>query len=393
MLVIGCTSSAQVVRQSQEQLGTLRWTQVHPMYLPSVGISGIMQARSGSTFEQAARWAQCSDGWPLYLQTLWQEGTALTNRCPPQPQTVTSTLLAELSGLPAPALKPLTRLAQIHDRFDPELAEVVLGQGAAQVLQVACQHNVLVPAAGQETVTFPELQSWVDDTETHLTFTSEVLRVALARQLPPAERQQVRTLLARYYQGRCAPLHDYYARRTGLPCSDAPAAEQARPALKTAPLAPLPAYTPPLLVGTRQEFRTANSYRVALENGCLEIMRKGSLGPAPQLRVSFGTLPAGRWQLKLRLDVFRNYTRQPAPVALAVWQGDTRCASYAPEPPSDPCSSAAFGLLPMHQWVLMQGQSDGGEFSLEVRGMDIALSISELCWNGQNLLFPRTHQA
>lgn len=396
LLLIVCSPSATTLQNTQELIGNVNWNQVHELTLPAVGVQGVLQAMQSQgrtcTFEQAAHWSQRAEGWPLYLHS---ECSAADTSATRQPRLVTNALMAELRGVPAPTRLALARLAQIHDRFDAALAAQVLGQDPQADLAYGQERGLLVPAAAHERVELPELSIWVDDREPHLKFASESLRVALATELPAPERHRLRCLLAEFYRDRSASLHYYYVQRTGL--NEQPSStplhlcpESARTAVPAA-LTLLGEPAAPLLHLPRQELRSPNSYRIALENGTLEVMRKGSLGPTPELTLAFGTLPRGNWQMSVRVDVFRNYTRcNPAPFTLAVGDSGGRRAVYSAEllPAEAPETALPFAQLPLHRWVRLSGFSEGG-LELSTRAMDLALSIRDLRWNDTDLLVSR----
>lgn len=399
MVVIMCTSADTVRRDLQAELGGVDRTQLHNLHIPALGtreIQRVMQQQGQPcTASQASRWSQCTEGWPLYFETLWKAGELPVDRCPAQPEVVTHAVLNSLHGLPAPARRSFALLAQIQDRFDLNQAAHVLEETdmskVMHLLRLGRVHDVLVPASDRETVRFPNLSTWVNDLETHLTFTSETVRVAFATQLPPLERHHVRVRLSEYYQQRCPALHQHYARRAGLPL----AAQQPSPVTETPHTeAPGTGVWPAWHItsdglretvpAVRQELRTPNGYRVAQDSGMLEIMRKGYLGPAPTLVLPFGPLPAGTWRMRARIDLLRNFTAQAHPYALGIGHDGQLQAAYSVHPPDGP--QAGQGTLPAQQWVLLTGTSAGGLFEISVRAMDIALSISELTWNGQSLL-------
>ncbi|RJF71662.1 hypothetical protein D3875_08860 [Deinococcus cavernae] len=417
MVVVLCTSSEAVRRELQGDLGGVDWTQLHHLSLPAVGAQGIQwamqQQAQPCTPSQASRWAQCTEGWPLYFQTLWDTQALPLGRCPSQPDAATHAVLTDLHGLSAQERGQLSRLAQIQDRFDVAQAAHVLAEpdltGVLRLLRLAREQGLLVPAAAREDVQLPGLTTWVNDLETHLAFVSETVRVAFARQLPAPERHQLRVQLSEYYQHRCPAMHQLYAVRAGLSGCPVqaegfsgvlPTPDLAQPepsaTIQARPWRLLPGYTPSLSAAPRQELRTPNGYRVALEGGLLEVLRKGRLGPAPLLALPFGPLSAGHWELKVRIDLLRNHTPEPQPYALGIGDGGSGPQRHTVAPPAAPeahvtglTSETATGqptVLPAEQWILLSGESSGGPFELTVQAMDVALTISELTWNGHSLL-------
>lgn len=402
MVLVMCTSADTVRRELQAELGGVDRAQLHTLNIPAVGSRAVQHAmqRQGQpcTASQASRWAQCTEGWPLYFQTFWERGELPEHRCPAQPEVITHAVLNTLNGVPAPARRQFSRLAQIQDRFDMNQAAYVLEEpelsAVMNLLRLGRAHDLLVPAAEREAVRLSTLSTWVNDVETHLTFASETVRVALATQLPAPERHHLRIRLSEYYQHRCPALHQHYAARAGLPVTPPVPARQPAPAPTAEPqvsewptwqtVPDDPALQPP---GARQELRTPNGYRVALEGSTLEVMRKGYLGSAPTLALPFGPLPAGTWRMRVRIDLLRNFTTEPRPYALGIGHdGHLQTTFTAHTGPGDLPTER--DVLPAQQWILLTGTSPGGQFEITVRAMDVALSISELTWNGQSLLCP-----
>ncbi|MFC5847501.1 hypothetical protein [Deinococcus petrolearius] len=398
------SGSADVLDDVRQQLGPIHLERMHRLSLPPVGAAGLLpvlaeqaQASGEETsadelHSRAARLSARTEGWPLYLRSLLG---AQGDPTPSAAQTaeMASARLAELQHLSVPVRRGLSVLAQVHDRFDLPLVHELLGPLADEVLHVGAQRGVLVPAHLEEDVELPGLLTWVSDAEPHLAFASEITRAALAGRLTPAERHDLRRRLAALAWPAAPALAAHYAERAGLH----DLAAQARAALGTPdPSAPrLPAAQPvaaPLgTAAPRREVRTPGGYRVALEHGRLEVLRRGRPGPTPRLRLRFGTVGAGPWSMTLRLDLYTHLLpgEAPGPYALGVGLGHEPQKVYAPAPLGAPVAAGldpCLGLLPLGRWVQLGGQGGAGLLTLSTRATDLALTIGALSWNGQPFL-------
>ena len=261
-------------------LGQVDWARTHYISMAPLGIQGVLQALDWAgevhpnRWAQAAHLAQQSEGSPLYVQSLHQS----PNNRSRMPDEVRSVFLSELSDLPDDLLDGLSQLAQLHDRFEPKVAEAVWGDPAPRLLREAVRHHLLVPAGSIETVRLPELTHRPSDAEHHLTFASETMRVAVAGRLPAHERQVVRRQLADLLGGETATPLAHTVLPVPLGALSLPVPAPPRPAqIQLLPRAPmLPSMNQP-----RRELQTANGYRIALEGGLLEVLRRGRRGPAP----------------------------------------------------------------------------------------------------------------
>lgn len=400
------SGSADVLEEVRQQLGPVNLERMHRLSLPSVGAAGLVpvlaeQAQAGGEgvsadelHSRAARLSARTEGWPLYLRSLLGSGQGGTH-APSAAQTseMASARLAELQHLSAPVRRGLSVLAQVHDRFDLPLVHELLGPLAEEVLHVGAQQGVLVPAQLEEEVELPDLLTWISDAEPHLAFASEITRAALAGRLTPAERHDLRRRLADRAWPAAPALAAHYAERAGLH----DLAAQARAALGTPATSPprLPAAQPaaaPLGTATpRREVRTPGGYRVALEHGRLEVLRRGRPGPTPRLRLRFGNVGAGPWSMTLRLDLYTHLLPGEAngPYALGVGLGHEPQKVYAPGPLGAPVAAGldpCLGLLPLGRWVQLSGQGGAGLLTLSTRATDLALTIGALSWNGQPFL-------
>ncbi|WP_288402921.1 hypothetical protein [uncultured Deinococcus sp.] len=412
MTLVLISGSADVLEDVRQQLGPVNLERMLRLTLPPVGAAGLLpvlteQAQVESTpaptgaavhpddlYGRAARLSVRTEGWPLYLRSLLGSVPG-EDPAPSAAQTseMASARLAELQYLSAPVRRGLSVLAQVHDRFDLPLVRELLGPLAEEVLHVGAQRGVLVPAQLEEEVELPGLLTWVSDAEPHLAFASEITRAALAGRLTPAERHDLRRRLAVLAWPESPALAAHYAERAGLH----DLAAQASAALGTPEVAPprLPAAQPAAMpLGTaapRREVRTPGGYRVALEHGRLEVLRRGRPGPTPRLRLKFGHVSAGPWSVTLRLDLYTHLLPGEAsgPYALGLGLGQEPQKVYAPAPLSAPVAPGldpCLGLLPLGRWVQISGQGGAGPLILSTRATDLALTIGALSWNGQRFL-------
>ncbi|THF69531.1 hypothetical protein E7T06_11510 [Deinococcus sp. Arct2-2] len=136
----------------QSALGQVDWTRTHRISMLPLGIQGVLQAMrepqptgqlTQDAWTLAARLAQQSEGSPLYAQALFQQPSSQSR----MPDEIRSVTLSELSYLPEDVLDSLSRLAQIHDRFKPEVAAAVLGDAAPRLLSTAIKHGLLLGPA------------------------------------------------------------------------------------------------------------------------------------------------------------------------------------------------------------------------------------------------------
>lgn len=426
LTLILTSSSSDVLEEVRQQLGPVSLERMHRLALPSVGTAGLLpvlgeqvlgeqvsgeqelddpglgnaatpgraRVSADDLYRRAAQLSARTEGWPLYLRSLLSqtpESDLMTAKA--RTAEMASARLAELQHLSAPVRRGLSVLAQVHDRFGPALVSELLGPLAEEVLHVGAQQGVLVPAQLEEEVELPGLLTWISDAEPHLAFASEITRAALAGRLTPAERHDLRRRLAALAWPDSPALSAHYAERAGL--NDF--AAQARAAVELPEMAPprLPAaQSVPVPLGTatpRREVRTPGGYRVALEHGRLEVLRRGRPGPTPRLKLRFGHVAAGAWSMTLRLDLYSHLMsgETPGPYALGVGPGDEPQKVYAPEvlsAPVTPGPQPCLGLLPVGRWVQISGQGPAGLLTLSTRATDLALTIGALSWNGQAFL-------
>lgn len=402
LLVVVTTTSAQHFGGLQVALGQVAGRRLHTLTLPPLSVHSVMRSlgeqeapgQHETRRARAARLVQRSEGQPLHVRALAGAGPDAARDDLRLPDEVRAMLLADLA-LPAGIQEALARLAQIHDRFDLALAWALLGDAAGDVLRAGSRAGLLVPAELQEVLTLPDLRHRSSDAEAYLGFASELTRSALAGTLPAAERHEVRSALAALLLPTQPALSRIYAERAHLP-DLAEAARAALPGLPTAEFRAAPATLvdePPAREQPRHETRTPNGYRVALECGWLEVLRRGRLGPPPLLSLRWPGVPAGRWTLTARLDVVSGTLEPgffPFPFALGLRTGQGPRVVYGAEPlpdhEADGVDHTFGGVLPMGRWFRLSGQNAGGRPELSVRAVDVALTVGDLEWGGQSLL-------
>jgi len=419
--------------QLAASLGQLDWSRVHIVRMTPLGIRAVTEAlmlrtpaahhQIGSQetlWIQAARLAQQSDGSAVYLRSAL---LAPVLPAPPDiPDTVRAVVLSQLADLPNELRESLSKLAQIHDRFSPATAAALLGDQAPWVLAEASRHQLLLNASSSESVRLPGLTYRSDDAEDHLTFTSELLRAVLAGTLPAPERRRLREILAEVLMPLQPEASRWYVQLVrgaaqrrrpvatvdhGLALLDlldpAPPelaqpdtprhASWPAPVAQTSAQRALPPQSGPQ---PRREVRSVNGYRVALEGGFLEVLRRGHQGQPPQLALHFGEVLAGRWTLVARLDVLRSapYSLTLPVYALGVRTGTGPRHLYSVEPVADHMTSEAVGdtanifsgTIPLEAWFKLSGEAAAGELELSLRAVDIALTIASMTWEHRQLL-------
>jgi hypothetical protein len=296
-----------------------------------------------------------------------------------------------------PALRvALTRLATIHSSFDVELATLLLGPEAPNVLEEAERRGLLATAAASERVVMPRLRYQSSDQDDQLTLAGEPLRAALSGMLTSIERRSLRAQLARHHLETRddAALALYYGQRAARP--DLAQAAQARLGADRVRGAPQRGPTPlhsghhahlESAAGSRREQRTGNGYRVALEGGYLQVLRYGVHTRAPLLRLHWPRVPAGEWQLVARVDVFREAAELGAAepgFALGILLPGGPLLRYRPDGLWD--DGAEGGQIPMNRWFRLGGRCGTGPVEVQVRALDVALTIASWHVGGEVLV-------
>lgn len=406
LVVVVSTISAGVARALRPALGQFAGPRLHALTLPPISVQNVLHileqqitepnqgaATANTRRVRAAQVVQRSEGIPMYVRALLTEHDGSLNGGARLPVAVRDRLLAHLSSFSGPLREQFARLAQIYGRFDPALAGTLLGDAAPEVLRQGLLGGLLVPAGAAERLTLPQLTHRISDTEDHLTFASEVLRSALASSLPPSERHDVRASLAAILLPCRPALSLIYAARAGLP----ELLEAAQGALGDAPL-PCQRHACTQLVGepeslphARHEVRTPGGYRVALEGGFLEVLRRGPPGPPPLLTLPLPGQGTGHWTLTARVDVAS--PAQPdasvTPFLLGVQAGAGPRLVYAtgpvPDQDVDGVAQRCGGVLPLGHWFSLTGQGEPGPLELSVRAGDVALTVGALRWGNHSL--------
>jgi hypothetical protein len=194
--------------------------------------------------------------------------------------------------------------------------------------------------------------------------------------------------LALYYAQRSAR-PDLAEAAQGLLAKTPPGQRMARPMVGT----PSGHQAHPRLTDVqRLERRTGNGYRVVLEGGQLQVLRYGVHTRAPLLRLRWSSVPAGEWQFVGRIDVFREAPelgRTTSAFAVGVQFPDAPLAMYSTEAiwvAPDRADRPAGGQVPLGRWFRLSGRSEGGAVELQVRGLDVALTVALWHSGGQTLI-------
>ena len=406
----------------RDALGSFDRSRLHLIEVPALAVHEVMEAvreqqgqlSADQLRAYATRIVQQSDGWDLHARALIGSGLPLTGAHTTPPGIVRNTLLSELSGISLPLRQSLARLAMVYHPLDREVASVLLGQGADEVLADAVSQNLLVTAAPEETILMPRLTYQTSDIEDGLGFVSESLRVALAGTLTSLERREIRGVLAAYFAPGSPALARHYAQRAGLegPLTSFPGHAPGPASPSTAlPANTLPATSwikteisaPVIRLGhsSRQERRTGNGYRVALEQGQLQILRSGLYGRPPLLQLVWPSVPAGHWQLVARLDIQEGaptWGGSMRPFALGVRAGQGARLIVGRQAMGDSVGDPTGEYLeqgtlhtpgppvPFGSWFLLEGLGAEGPVELSVRMLDVALTVAEFCWGARTLL-------
>ena len=393
----------------RDALGSIDHSRLHLIEVPALAVQEVMEAvreqQGMLSVDQlrayATRVVQQSDGWDLHARALIGSELPLTGMRSTLPGIVKNTLLSELGRLGLPLRQSLARLAMVYNPLDRGVASVLLGQGADETLADAVRHNVLMTTAPEETILMPRLTYQTSDVEDGLGFVSESLRVALAGTLTSLERREIRSKLAAYFVSSNSDLAHHYAQRAGLEDQvnallvDTPEQTGLATALPSASLMKLDVSAPDISVENtpRQERRTGNGYRVALEQGRLQILRSGLYGRPPLLKLVWFSVPAGYWHLIARLDVHEGapiWEESMQPYALGVRAGHGTRLIFGGKVTGEYLEHGIIHApgqpLPFGSWFLLEGLGDEGPLEISVRMLNVALTIAELRWGPQMLL-------
>ncbi|GHF36568.1 hypothetical protein HNQ07_001307 [Deinococcus metalli] len=395
-----------------QHLATFDAARVHRLSVPPLGVAEILAllARADPALSAEQRLelaiviAQQSEGWGYFAQSLVRRvlgarvGDTLASVS--LLDEVRDVLLGEVAGLEPRLRAALTRLATIHSAFDVALATVLLGPDAPDVLEEAERRGLLSTAAPSERVAMPSLRYQSSDQDDQLSLAGEPLRATLSGMLTSMERRSLRAQMARHHleDREDAALALYYAQRAARP--DLAQAAQARPvparaavAAQRGPVALHSGHHAHLEVasGSRREQRTGNGYRVALEGGYLQVLRYGVHARAPLLRLHWPRVPAGEWQLVARVDVFHEAAELGAAepgFALGIQLPGAPLLRYRPDEVWED-AGAEGGRVPLGRWFRLAGRCASGPVEVQVRALDVALTIAS--WHvGGEVLVPVT---
>lgn len=389
-------------------LAGLDWSRIHQLTLPPLGRADVARqlnethpgTDAGQIHGLSARIAQLSEGWPPYVAALL-DAPALTHRLPAD---LGTRIRAQYGSLDAALHQQLAVLAQIQGPFALPLATTLLGERGHAVVEAGLSLGLLTHASAHDHVQFPALTGAHDDADAHLTFRSEVVRVALAGGVAPDERQKVRRSLAATLLPTHPAMALHYAQRAQAQelITEASSALPGTRPITWHPTvvssarsgAVYPAPDPP------RSGTTPNGYRLHWQEGTLDIVRRGPTAPPPRLDVTFGTVTPGPWSVAFRVDVFRpaaGLLLDTPCYALGLRVGSGPLLAYAPDatPHVLATSSGPQGEedryhdgLPLGQDIQLGGRHDGspGVLRVSFHAVDVACTIHAVHWNGVDLL-------
>jgi hypothetical protein len=387
------------------------WGRVHRLTLGPVSVGSAVRTLRpllrdldpDTLRNRAARLVQQSEGMPGYLRAFLDRSQNLTAGRAPLPPTVRDALLAE-TGTWRPELREaLAQLALVYVGVDEALARALLGESAPALLQEAVASGALTSAADEEVVRLPGLEFLSSDLEQCFGFASELLRTALAGSLTGPQRAALRARLAELLLDRHPNLSAHYAHRANLPdlAARARAAYEAslpegsplraptRPVAPTARVRLVDA--PTAAPAPRREIVTGNGYRVASEDGQIEIVRLGRYAPPPLLKVCLANGADGPWRLVARIDVFRGGEElgaRAAPYALGLCIGGGDRMVLRPDQVADYVEGGVrhrvVGGVPVGRWFELSGTARG-PVELSVRALDVVVTVGRLDLGGQDV--------
>ncbi|WP_309572087.1 hypothetical protein, partial [Deinococcus sp.] len=212
-------------------LANVDWARVHQLTLPPRSTESVYgQLRAAHPYSdstqlraRATRITQLTEGWAPYVDALL-DAPDLTPRLPPD---LATRIRAQYGHLDPGMRRRLSVLAQLHDQVTPTLVLTLLGEDGVQTVQAGLALGILAHAAPHDHIAYPGLEHTQDDADARLVFRSEVVRIALAGALSPAERQGARQRLTRLLLASRPIMALYYAERV----QDGPLIDQARAAL------------------------------------------------------------------------------------------------------------------------------------------------------------------
>ncbi|CAM3519395.1 AAA family ATPase [Deinococcus frigens] len=361
------------------------------------------------------------------------------------PSAMRDTYMGEIDGWPAPLREALSSLSVIQGDFSfglagsfPEVAR--RGLTPADLLREALERHVLVEAEPPDALSWPSFAPVGNAApgEPCYRFRAEGLRIALSSLLPQAERQDLRRHLAAELEASQPGLALYYAERAGieadaerlrpiyrarLPVGSpllralspqrAPAAQGGLVQMLSAPSLTLP---PPRSAPEPRRVPVSASpavpwqgYLLSWEQGgWLSILSQGRYGHPHTLRVHLPVpvglrdAPSITLRLVWRLDVFHaGHELGPSQVSFPLRfsiPGADGAQVLTPDAPGDYTeegqrqyagANVTLGGWMEHELRFNMAGHAAERLDLQVRALDLALTIGELSLNGQ-LILPLT---
>ncbi|PNY79772.1 AAA family ATPase [Deinococcus koreensis] len=408
-------------------------TQIEMNPLTVRGVERILRGREprGVNLEvRAAELLQRSEGNVLHLLSLLEQPSAhpgaLAQRLP---TFVREQYAGEIDGWPETLREALGHLSVINGDFDLRVMRAALDSPSPAhtqaILKEALERTVLIEREADRALDFPSLEPLEDlpGSPELYAFRSEGLRVSLAGSLPHDQRQAVRRRLAAALEDYEPGLALYYAERVGQEQNT----ERLRRAYQSrlAPDSPLlgfpggefrdherrprPVPAPPRIPEGSPDAQTSltwQGYTLSRGgSGWLSIVSQGRSGHPRTLRLRLNLPPATDThsprliQLVWRLDMFQggnDLGPLRAPFALRLHRlGDPEAHVFAPELHRDYLEDGlrhvahpdlGTGQWMVHRLTLPPAREPHEVLELNVRGLDVALSLGRLEIDGTELL-------
>ncbi|WP_052352036.1 AAA family ATPase [Deinococcus pimensis] len=369
----------------------------------------------------ATRLLQSSGGNPLRVLSLLEQGDLRHVTSAHIPPAVRERYDAETETWPAALHDAMSALSVVAGRFDRDVAHALLAQHdhrtVDRLMEDALARRILVEAGAVGALRWPAL-----DEEPPLVerpgyrFVNEGLRVTLSGRLPQFTRQALRARLADVLAQDAPGIAGYYAERAGLRDLAETLRRRHRDALPADhPLARVcPGTTTRPTRGVAPEPARGQSvprppaqhagYLVATEEGTwLGIRSEGRYGHPDTLTLRF-TLPAvndpdAELTLHWRLDVYgdgRELAPDLAPFPLRLRAANAGTAHVlTPEPTPTYVEDglthhvhddAGLGYWMEYRLRLTPEELAARTLELDVRALDVALTIASLRWGEHELL-------
>jgi len=380
----------------------------------------------------ATRLLQSSEGNPMRLLSLLeQSGDLRSVGVAHIPPAVRERYDAEIETWPTDLGELMSALSVIAGQFDRTLARVLLTSrdpdAVDALIDDALTRRLLTVVEPDRALRWPDLgpephgrPHGEEPAEGQLMFVNEGLRVTLSGRLSQRARQQIRARLAETLASRTPGIASYYADRAGL----RDRAEAMRQAYRASLPAGSPLLDPRPTPGGRTT-RTAapeptpgrsaarpsvshQGYLVTPEEGAwLSVRSEGRFGHPRTLRLRFALPvvndPDAELCVVWRLDVYgegRELAPSRSGFALRLHAADAPTAHVLTPQPTlsyhedglahDVCDDADLGYWMEHRFKLSEAERQSRTLELDVRALDVALTVASLRWGGTDVLVGTT---